>query len=64
MEERDTPGRAIDLVGHVVAGPLFYGGAGWLVDLIFHTSWGLVAGLLLGLVVAVYGIWSRYGGRT
>jgi len=64
MDERDGQDQGIHMVGYLVAGLLFYGGIGWLVDFFLGTSWGLPLGLVAGVGLAVYVIVKRYGGNA
>lgn len=49
------------VLSYVMAGLLFYGGLGWLVDRWLHTSWFLPLGMVLGLGLSVYLIIKRFG---
>lgn len=64
MDERDGKDQGIQIVGYLIAGLLLYGGVGWLVDAVFHTSWALPLGVMVGLGLAVYLIIKRYGGNA
>ncbi|MFZ0529982.1 MAG: AtpZ/AtpI family protein [Propionicimonas sp.] len=45
----------------LIAGLLFYGGLGWLLDRWLQTSWLLPVGLLFGAAAGVYLVIARYG---
>lgn len=49
------------VLGYVIAGPLFYGGLGWLADrYLFDTGLLLPAGIIVGFVASIYLIARRY----
>ncbi len=61
-EQRGTDqGQGIAIISYIVAGLLFYGGLGWLVDQWLHSSLGLPIGLILGTIAAIYLVIKRYG---
>lgn len=64
MEEQSGKDQGIQMVGYLIAGLLFYGGIGWLVDVLFGTTWGLSLGLVLGIGLAIYVIVKRYGTKA
>lgn len=47
--------------GYLVAGVGLYGGLGWLGDHYFRTSFLVPVGILLGLALALYLVFKRYG---
>ncbi|WP_130865561.1 AtpZ/AtpI family protein [Acidipropionibacterium timonense] len=49
------------VLSYVLAGLLFYGGIGWLLDRWLHQSWLLPVGMIIGLALSVYLIVKRYG---
>jgi len=50
------------IVGYMLSGLIFWGGAGYLADkYIFHTEYLTLVGLLLGMGGALYLIWLRFG---
>lgn len=62
--ERQSPTGREDgmvVISTILSGIIFYGGLGWVGDHFLHTSWMLPVGLILGLVVAIYLIFKRYG---
>ena len=46
--------------GYLVAGALFYGGVGWLLDRWWDTSFMVVIGFLLGVGLALYQTFARF----
>ncbi len=50
------------IIGTLLAGPIAWGGIGWLVDRWLHTSVFLPIGLVVGFVGSFYLIFKRYGG--
>lgn len=46
---------------YLLAGPLGYGGIGWLLDRWLGTSWIVGVGIVGGMAVSIYYIWFRYG---
>lgn len=49
------------VLSYLVAGVLFWGGLGWLVDAWAGTSVFVAVGLVLGASAGVLGIYLRYG---
>ena len=49
------------IVGYMLSGLLFWGGAGYLADKYFNTSYLTLVGFLLGMGGALYLIWLRFG---
>jgi|APMI01.1.fsa_nt_gi hypothetical protein len=49
------------VISRLLAGPLGIGGLGWALDEWLHTSFLLPCGILLGMALALYVIWLRYG---
>lgn len=47
--------------GYLLAGPLTFGGLGWLGDWLLDTRFLLPVGVVLGMVLSLYVIWLRYG---
>ena len=61
-----APNREADalwsIVGYMLSGLLFWGGAGWAADkYIFHTGYLTLVDFLLGMGGALYLIWLRFG---
>ncbi|MBO3142129.1 hypothetical protein [Dermatophilus congolensis] len=50
------------LVAYLIAGPVVYGGLGYLIDIWLGTRFGIAVGTLLGLGLSLYIVWLRYGG--
>lgn len=60
------PGRGPDAwsaFGYLVAGIGLYGGIGWLLDRWLETSFLLPIGIVVGLGLALYLIFKRFGYR-
>lgn len=49
------------IVGYMLSGLLFWGGAGFLADKYFDTSYFTLIGTLLGMGGALYLVWLRFG---
>jgi F0F1-type ATP synthase assembly protein I len=45
----------------LIAGLVFYGGLGWLLDRWLHTSWCLPVGIVVGTAAGVYLVIAKYG---
>lgn len=45
------------------AGLVLWGGIGWVLDRWLHTSFFVVVGVLVGMVLSIYAVVFRYGGR-
>ena len=54
-------GDGYTILSYLLAGVLFYGGLGWLVDHYFGTRYGLPLGIMLGSVLSLYLIVKRFG---
>jgi ATP synthase protein I len=61
MGERSGSGEGYRALSMMLAGPLFYGGAGWLLDNWLHTTWLLLLGIAVGTAAGVYLVIARYG---
>jgi hypothetical protein len=61
----DRPGaeanRAWRSFSYLLAGPLVYGGIGWLLDRWLGTAFLLPVGIVGGMALSLYLIWFRYG---
>lgn len=66
-EPEHTPGSAghthlaTDVIAYLIAGPVLFGGLGYLVDQWLGTAFLIVLGLLGGMALSMYVIWLRYG---
>lgn len=49
------------IVGYMLSGLLFWGGAGFLADKYFNTSYFTLIGTLVGMGGALYLVWLRFG---
>lgn len=61
MGESNGMDSGLRAVSMLIAGLLFYGGLGWLLDRWLQTSWLLPVGLLFGAAAGVYLVIARYG---
>ncbi|MBA3021388.1 MAG: AtpZ/AtpI family protein [Actinobacteria bacterium] len=61
MSERGGSGEGYRALSMMLAGPIFYGGIGWLLDYWLHTSWLFVLGIIVGVAAGVYLVIARYG---
>jgi F0F1-type ATP synthase assembly protein I len=52
---------AWNITSTLLAGPIAWGGIGWLIDQGLDTEVFLPVGLMLGMGLALYVIWVRYG---
>jgi F0F1-type ATP synthase assembly protein I len=52
---------AWNITGYLLAGPIAWGGIGWLIDRWLGTEAFLPIGLTLGLGLSIYMVWVRYG---
>lgn len=52
---------ATNVTSYLIAGPVTFGGLGWLVDKWLKTSFAVPVGIVLGLALALYIVWFRYG---
>ncbi len=61
MGDRNGTSDGYRVLSLMLAGPVLYGGVGWLLDAWLHTSWLLLVGVMVGLGLSVYLVISRYG---
>jgi ATP synthase protein I len=61
MGERSGSDDGYRVLSVLLAGPLFYGGVGWLLDNWLYTSWLLPLGIVVGTAAGVYLVIVRYG---
>lgn len=62
----ERPFREVDawaVISYLLAGVIFYGGIGWLVDLWLGTRGFVAGGIVLGAAAGVVLVWLRYGRR-
>jgi len=52
---------AYTVMGYVIAGPVFYGGVGWLLDRWLHQAWLVPTGVVLGMTLALLFVYLRFG---
>lgn len=52
---------ASSITSYLLAGPIFYGGLGWLADRWLGTHVLTALGVLLGIALALYIVYVRYG---
>ena len=55
---REVDGWAV--VSYLLAGVIFYGGIGWLLDLWLGTRGFVAGGIVLGAAAGVWLVWLRY----
>lgn len=64
-DEKEGYARQTDLgtgvLAYLLAGPLTFGGIGWALDWWLDTTFLLPVGVVLGMTLAMYTIWLRYG---
>ena len=49
------------IFGYLLSGLLIWGGIGWGLDKWLHTTYFLLGGLIIGIAVATYLVWLRFG---
>lgn len=49
------------IVGYMLSGLLFWGGAGYLADQYLNTTYLTLIGFLVGMGGALYLVWLRFG---
>lgn len=60
----DRPIREVDgwaVISYLLAGVIFYGGIGWLLDLWLGTRGFVGGGIVVGAAAGVALVWLRYG---
>lgn len=55
------PGDAYVIIGYLLSGMVFWGGAGWLLDRWLDTGFFTLIGLVIGAAASVYLVYVRYG---
>jgi F0F1-type ATP synthase assembly protein I len=61
--DEDRPVRNVDpwaVISYLLAGVIFYGGIGWLLDLWLGTRGFVAGGIVLGASAGVWLVWLRY----
>jgi ATP synthase protein I len=61
---REAYGDPWQAFGYLVAGVLFYGLLGWLLDRWLDTSFFVVAGIFVGAGLGIYMTFGRFGGTA
>ena len=59
-ERRGEAGDSYGALSYMVAGPLLYGGLGWVADHLLGTIFFLPLGVVGGLALSVFVIYKRY----
>lgn len=60
-DQRNFANAAWSIPSHLMSGMVIYGGLGWLLDRWLHTSALFPIGILVGLGLALYLVYHRYG---
>jgi ATP synthase protein I len=60
-ERRGAAGDPYAALSYILAGPLLYGGLGWVADHLLGTIFLLPLGVVGGLALSVFVIYKRYG---
>jgi F0F1-type ATP synthase assembly protein I len=60
-ERRGEAGDSYGALSYILAGPLLYGGLGWVADHLLGTIFFLPLGVVGGLALSVFVIYKRYG---
>jgi ATP synthase protein I len=60
-EQRGEAGDGYAGLSIILAGPMLYGGLGWVADHLMGTSFFLPLGVVGGLALGVFVIYKRYG---
>lgn len=60
-EQRGAAGDGYAALSYVLAGPLLYGGLGWVGDHFLGTGFLTLVGVVLGLALSAYVLYKRYG---
>ncbi|MFB4313158.1 AtpZ/AtpI family protein [Actinomadura sp. 21ATH] len=61
QDQRDFANAAWSIPSSIMSGMIVYGGIGWLLDRWWGTSAMLPIGILVGLALALYLVYHRYG---
>jgi F0F1-type ATP synthase assembly protein I len=60
-EQRGEAGDGYAALSYVLAGPLLYGGLGWVGDHFLGTVFLTLVGVVIGLALSVYVLYKRFG---
>jgi ATP synthase protein I len=60
-ERRGGAGDPYGALSYILAGPLLYGGLGWVADRLMGTIFLLPLGVVGGLALSIFVIYRRYG---
>jgi ATP synthase protein I len=60
-ERRGEAGDAYGALSYILAGPLLYGGLGWVADHLLGTILFLPVGIVGGLALSIFVIYRRFG---
>ena len=60
-ERRGEVGDGYAALSYILAGPLLYGGLGWVADHLIGTVFLMPLGLVGGLALSVFVIYKRFG---
>lgn len=60
-EQRGEAGTGNAALSYVLAGPLLYGGLGWVADHFLGTIFIMPLGVVAGLALSVFVIYKRFG---
>jgi len=60
-EQRGEAGDGYAALSYILAGPLLYGGLGWVADHLLGTILFLPLGVVGGLALSVFVIYKRFG---
>jgi F0F1-type ATP synthase assembly protein I len=61
MGEQSGMDAGLRVLSILIAGLVFYGGLGWLLDRWLQTSWCLPVGIVVGTAAGVYLVIAKYG---
>jgi hypothetical protein len=58
---QNQEGAAWSILGYLISGPVFWGGAGFGLDRWLGTGFLLPSGVIVGMGAALYLVWLRFG---
>ena len=61
MGEQNGMDTGLRVISMLIAGVVFYGGLGWLLDRWLLTSWWFPVGIIIGMVAGIYLVIAKYG---